>query len=108
MADDEKGAKSELSDLVDLLRRYVVQETVEPLKGIGRTFAFGSGAAIFLGIGLVLLLIALLRALETETGTLFAGEWSWAPYFLTVIAGTVALGVAAAVLLKSGSKAATK
>jgi hypothetical protein len=104
----EDGKRSELSELFDLLRRYVVQETLEPLKQVGRVLAFGSGAAVFLGIGLVLLLVGLLRALETETGTLFAGEWSWAPYFLTVIAGAIGLGLAAAVLLKGGSKAATK
>lgn len=103
-----KSTKSELSELVDLLRRYVVQETVEPLKRVARLLAVGSAAAILLGTGLVLLLIALLRVLETETGSLFAGEWSWAPYFITVLAGTVVLALAAAALLKSGSKAATK
>lgn len=109
MAEDRHGTASELSELVDLIRRYVMQETVEPLKRIGRGLAFGSAAAVTLGIGLVLLLVGLLRALQTETGSVFAGEWSWAPYFLTVIAGTAALGIAAVMVLRSsGTKVRAK
>ncbi len=54
-----------------------------------------------LGIGAILLLTGLLRALQTETGTLFAGEWSWAPYFLTLVAGLIGFGLLAAILLRS-------
>ncbi len=101
MAEDRHGTAAELSELAGLLRRYVMQETLEPLKRIGRDLAFGGAAAVTLGIGLVLLLVGLLRALQSETGSVFAGEWSWAPYFLTVIAGAAALGMAAAMLLRS-------
>jgi hypothetical protein len=93
--------RTEVTELVTMLRRYVVQETVGPLKALGRTLAVGSASAVLLGIGGVLLLVALLRALQTETGSVFAGEFSWAPYFLTVIAGLAGLALAVAVIWHS-------
>lgn len=98
------GTKTELIELVGLLKTYTIQETAEPLKRIGRTLAFGSASAVLLGIAAVLSLIAVLRALQEETGTLFAGEWNWAPYLLTAIAGMIFLGVAAVVGLRRRSE----
>ena len=97
---DSKHATSEVSELIDLLKRYVLQEPVGPLKTIGRTLGFGAGAAVMLGIGGVFLLVGVLRVLETETGTMFTGDWSWAPYFLTIVAGLIVLGVAGFAFLR--------
>lgn len=96
----EKSAGSELSELIDLLKRYVLQETVGPLKTMGRSIGFGAGAALLLGLGGVFLLIGVLRVLQTETGTALTGDWSWAPYFLTVVAGLFFLGAGAAGMLR--------
>ncbi|MGH9303567.1 MAG: hypothetical protein ACRDZ5_04035 [Acidimicrobiales bacterium] len=101
MVDKSHDPKAEVSDLVGLLKSYVLQETVGPLKKLAITLAIGSGSAVLCGIGSVLLLVALLRALQGETGSLFAGEWSWAPYGLVVIAAVLALGLVAAVLVRS-------
>lgn len=101
MPAEARETSSDLKELVELLKRYLLQETVEPLKRVAKALAIGSAAALLLGIGLVLLLVAVLRALQTETGSLFAGEWTWAPYFLTVIAGALSLGIAGTVLLRS-------
>lgn len=98
--------KNQVGELVGLLKAYVLQETVAPLKTIGRNLAFGAAAALLFGTAAVLSLIALLRALQTETGTLFAGEWNWAPYGLTGIAGVIFLGAAAAFMLKKKTKGA--
>jgi hypothetical protein len=98
---EPKGATSEVSELIDLLKRYLLQETVEPLKTMGRTLGFGAAAAITFGIGGVFLLLGVLRVLETETGTLFGGDWSWAPYGLTIVAGIAVIGFAAALLLRT-------
>ncbi len=84
--------REEGAELFGLLRRYVIQETVAPLRSVGRTLLFGSIAALFLGIGTVLLLLALLRVLQTETGSAFAGTWSWVPYPITAVLGLVAMG----------------
>jgi hypothetical protein len=96
--------KTELTDLVGMLKTYALQETVGPLKQIGRTLAFGSAAALLFGVAAVLTLVAVLRVLQTETGHLFAGEWSWVPYLLTIGAALVLLGLAAALGLRKRSE----
>jgi hypothetical protein len=98
---DPTDTASEVSQLVDLLKRYVLQETVGPLKTMARTLGFGAAAAITFGLGGVFLLLGVLRVLETETGTIFTGDWSWAPYGLTIVAGLGVIGLAAAGLLRT-------
>lgn len=104
----QAGPREEGTELIGLLRRYVIQETVTPLKTVGRTLLFGSIAAVLLGIGTVLLLLAVLRVLQTETGTAFAGTWSWVPYPITGAVGVAATAGFGAVLLRSRSKRAAK
>jgi hypothetical protein len=97
------------SELIGLLRRYLIQETVDPLKQAARTLLFGSAAAILLGIGAVLLLLGALRVLQTETGTVFRGSLSWLPYGITAFAGLVLVGLGGGLLLRSsGNKRAGK
>ncbi len=97
--------RDEIGELIGLLKAYLLQETVAPLKEIARSLAFGIAAAIMFGVAGVLSLVALLRALQAETGSLFAGEWSWAPYGLTAIAGLILLGLAAFLTLnKKGAE----
>lgn len=79
-------------ELRDLVITYVKQETLVPLKQLGRYAGFGVGGAVLLGIGVALLGVGGLRALQTETGETFTGDWSWAPYLI----------VFAALLLGSG------
>ena len=43
-----------------------------------------------------------LRALQTETGTTFTGNWSWVPYFITLI-GTVAVAALVATRISKGA-----
>lgn len=102
---ESKGATSEVSELIDLLKRYLLQETIGPLKTMGRTLGFGAGAALMFGIGGVFALLGVLRVLETETGAFFGGDWSWAPYGLTIVAGILLIGLAAAMLLRTPSAA---
>lgn len=91
MADNPQETITELKDLVVA---YAKQETVEPLKGLARYFAFGVAGALALGVGVGFLAMAGLRALQTETGSTFHGNWSWAPYGI-VVAGLVILAALA-------------
>ena len=77
------------TELWELTVAYAKQETIDPLKGLGRFVGAGIGGAIFLGIGVSLLMLSGLRALQTETGTTFTGNWSWAPYTITAVGGVV-------------------
>jgi hypothetical protein len=82
------------TELWELAQAYAKQETIEPLKGLGSFLGFGVMGAVFLGIGSMLLLLGGLRALQTQTGTTFQGNWSWAPYLIAVAAGLVLIGLA--------------
>jgi hypothetical protein len=70
------------SELWELVVAYFKQETLDPLKQLGRFVAFGMVGAFLLGCGVILLSVSGLRALQTETGDTFAGDWSWVPYLI--------------------------
>lgn len=100
-AESDKGLFSEFSEVKSLVVAYAKQETIEPIKGLGRFLAFGMAGSFLLSIGLLLLLLAGLRALQTETGTTFSGNWSWAPYLIVL---TVGAGLAGLTLSRIGGK----
>lgn len=89
----EKSLPTLASELWDLVRAYAKQETIQPLKGIGRFIGFGLAGAFLLGMGLVLIAIGGLRVLQTETGTTFHGNWSWAPYLIVLVACVSIAGI---------------
>jgi hypothetical protein len=89
-----KGLQEVLTELWELARDYAKQETIDPLKGLGRFLGFGVLGAVALGIGVSLLVLAGLRALQTETGSTFTGNWSWAPYPLVALGGGALIGLA--------------
>jgi hypothetical protein len=80
------------SELWELIKDYAKQETIDPLKGVGRYLTFGVPGAVLIGFGVVLLMLAGLRALQTQTGSTFHGSLSWLPYIIMLV---VAAGLAA-------------
>jgi hypothetical protein len=74
-----------ITELKDLVVAYAKQETIEPLKGLGRYLGFGVLAALCLGTGCFFLAMALLRALQTETGDAFDDWMSFLPYVIVVV-----------------------
>jgi hypothetical protein len=91
----DKSLPTLATELWELVRDYVKQQLVEPLKGAGRFVGFGLAGGMLLGIGLVLLAVGLLRVLQTEAGETFDGNWSWAPYLIVLIASSAILGLLA-------------
>ncbi len=73
---------------------YAKQETIDPLKGLGRFLGYGIGGAVLLGVGCTLLLLSALRVLQTQTSTTFTGNLSWIPYLLVALCGVVLIGLA--------------
>ena len=95
------GFFAELFDVKELVIAYVKQETIEPIKGLGRFLAFGLLGSFLLSVGSLLLVLAGLRALQTETCTVFTGNFSWAPYFIVSVA---ALGLGGITMTRIGGK----
>ena len=84
------GLKTQGNEVVTLVVAYLKQETVGPLQDLGRVTAYGTLGSVFIGGGLVLLLVGLLRGLQTFS--FFQGNLDWIPYLLIA---SVARGVGA-------------
>ncbi|MDQ4096836.1 MAG: hypothetical protein M3144_03060 [Actinomycetota bacterium] len=107
-ARDDQGLPGLATDLWEMVVAYLKQETIEPIKGLGRFVAYGVAGAAVLSIGLVLLAVAGLRALQTETGSTFRGNWSWAPYGITLVGCALVIALAARAIGSKKRKAARK
>ena len=94
--DKEKKDKSlpgEAQELWQLVVGYAKQETLDPVKNLGRWVGFGMGGALLGSLGAVLLLLGGLRLLQTETGDAFDGNLTFIPYLLVLLAsGGIAAG----------------
>lgn len=97
---EDKSVPQVLGELKDLTVTYARQETVEPLKGLGRFVGYGVGGSFLLGIGVCLLSLGFLRFLQTETDGTFDDGWSWAPYLIT----TAVLGALAFLAVRAIGK----
>jgi multisubunit Na+/H+ antiporter MnhB subunit len=78
-----------VDDVLSLTKAYVKQETLGPLKGAGRWIAFGVAGAIAVGMGVILLMLAVLRL----TQNYMHGAMSWAPYGITLVVGLIVVGL---------------
>lgn len=93
MADQGIGGAG--GELVELVVDYAKQETLGPLRGLGRFVLFGVVGSVFVAVGVGVLLLAGLRALQGQTGTTFAGNLSWLPYLITAAAALLVAALAA-------------
>lgn len=84
-----------ISGLWELTVDYAKQETVEPLKGLGRYLGAGLAGALGVGMGLVMIVLAILRAVQTQTGSALTGNWTFVPYLVVIIAGGILIGLLA-------------
>ena len=87
------GLKDQGRDVVDLVVRYLKQETVGPLKALGRFVVYGTVGSFVLGVGVILFLVAVLRALQEETAV-FHGNLSWIPYLIVAVLGVLVIVIA--------------
>lgn len=97
--DAPRGEDDSVPALVRELARMVVtyakEQTIEPAKDLGRFVAFGLVGSFALALGLVLLALGGLRALQTETGSTMTGHLSWAPYAITAAVLALLAGLSA-------------
>jgi TRAP-type C4-dicarboxylate transport system permease small subunit len=83
-----KGAsiQRDLKDVRDLFVRYFKEQTLEPLKELGRFVAFGVAGSLFVAFGVVVGLIGVLRMLQ-DVFPVLDGSLSWIPYLVVVVLG---------------------
>lgn len=84
-----------IAELIELVKTYARQETLGPLRGASRWLALGTAGAAVLGLGLTMLMLGLLRMLQTEWDSVTTGRLSWLPYLivLVVVAGLLAVTI---------------
>jgi uncharacterized membrane protein YidH (DUF202 family) len=81
---ESKSMPEVATELWGLTKDYARQETVDPLKSVGRYLGYGGLGALLISIGVILLMLAGLRALQTETGDALDGNLSWLPYLIVL------------------------
>ena len=70
-----------IPETVQLLKDYVRQETLGPLKGAGRWIVLGVAGALLIGTGTAFLALGALRLIQSQWSSTFAGRWmSLVPY----------------------------
>jgi predicted cobalt transporter CbtA len=95
LPDNSKSLPTLAVELKDLVVAYAKQETLEPIKGLGRFIAFGVAGSLLVAVGLVLLVLAVVRVLQEELSDTFDGNWSFAPYLIALVFCIVASVLAA-------------
>jgi Putative Actinobacterial Holin-X, holin superfamily III len=70
-----------LQELVSMVLAYAKQETVDPIKKLVRYLLWGVAGALCLSLGGFFLVLAVIRALQSEAAPHLSGDWSWVPYF---------------------------
>lgn len=88
MARENTGLKADFDGLVSTLRAYLKQETLGPIRGLGRYLAFGLAGTACFAIAEVFLLLGVVRVLQTATTT-FRNNLSFIPYLAGVLASVV-------------------
>lgn len=87
------------TELWELVVAYLRQETIEPIKELGRYLKYGLIGGALLAVGLPLLVLSVLRVVQAETADHLTGNLSWIPYlcafgFSLILLGLAALGFA--------------
>ncbi len=88
-----KRDDASLGEVIEFVKTYAKQETLGPLKGAGSWLAFGAAGAFVLGLGLLLMMLGLLRLLQSEISWAAGGSWSWSAYGITLLVTVVLLAL---------------
>jgi hypothetical protein len=86
------SVREDLEEVGAVALRYVKEETLQPLKDTGRFALYGALGSVFVGFGVVLLLLAVLRYFQ-EQFAVFRGSLSWIPYFIVAALAVIVLAL---------------
>lgn len=91
----DKSKQPQIGQIVDVVKDYVRQETLGPIKGAGRWLGRGVAGAFLIGTGCVFLILAGLRMVQNEFAPTFRGEWmSLLPYLFAFVFSLMVIGIA--------------
>ncbi len=82
-----------VTDLVEGVKAYAIQETVGPVRGAGRWVAVGTAGALALGLAVVFFTMAVLRMMQDLGGSALDRGWSFVPYLATLVVMAVVASV---------------
>jgi hypothetical protein len=75
-----------VAETIELVKDYVRQETLGPLRGAGRWIGLGLLGAVLIGLGTAFLALGSLRMVQTEWADTFSGRWmSLVPYLIAFV-----------------------
>jgi len=95
--------KGDLLEIRTLFLRYLKEETIQPLKELGRFVAFGTLGSLFVGFGSTLMLFGVLRFLQDQFRVL-DGSLSWLPYLIIVVLAAAIMAITAWRIVSGGAK----
>ena len=95
MADDGNP----ISDAVELVKAYAMQETVDPLKHLSTFFKWGIIGAVFVMFGSLFLVLGALRSLQALDSTFFS--WDWIEYIIAIVVAAAITGLTGLVIFRS-------
>ncbi len=87
----DKGVPQLLGELLELVKAYAKQETIDPVRSLGRFVGFGVLGSAVLGAGLVFLVVGGLRVFQVETR--LTGHLSWVPYLVVLVVAAILIGL---------------
>jgi hypothetical protein len=93
--EDDKGLGTHINELLGLVIAYAKQETVLPLKNLGRYVGFGLAGSILLAAGGAFLTLTAVRLVQSETGPHLHGNLTWVPYLGGILVAAVGAAWAA-------------
>lgn len=93
--------EASIGDVIDTVKAYAKQETLGPLAGAGRWIGYGAAGALALSLGLFLVLLGLLRLLQTEWERSATGSLSWLAYLVTFLVTVLLLALTVQRIKKS-------
>ena len=94
-ADKDKDHPAQIGQIVDVVKEYVRQETLGPIRGAGRWLGRGVAGAFLIGTGCVFLVLAGLRMVQNEFAPTFRGDWmSLLPYLFALVFSLIVIGLA--------------
>lgn len=107
MAQSDKSLPTLASELWEMVVAYARQETVDQLKRLRGFLKYGVPGGLLTGMGLIMLAVAGLRALQTETDDTFDGNLTWVPYGI-VLVGCVLVALLSARAIGAAKRRARK